>query len=77
MGRAAPSVAKANIYDGLIMYGLKPVPFKSDRCQTEYAFASAHQQGVKISERFLVQIQSDFVDDFVGGLRCHHDNADG
>ena len=35
MGGAAPSVAKANIYDGLIMYGLKPVPFKSDRCQTK------------------------------------------
>jgi hypothetical protein len=29
MGGAAPSVAKANIYDGLIMYGLKPVPFKA------------------------------------------------
>jgi hypothetical protein len=31
MGRAAPSVAKATIYEWLLMYGLKPVPFDEGR----------------------------------------------
>ena len=28
-GESSPSGAKARLYSGLLMYGLKPVPFKS------------------------------------------------